>query len=290
MQPKKVIGVGELLWDVLPAGRRIGGAPVNFVHYVNALGCEGYAVSAIGRDASGDDLLAEFCRTGLDASYLQRNDFPTGAVGVTLDDKGIPAYQIYEGVAWDNICPDERTLALAREADAVCWGSLAQRSEVSRRTILAIVDATPAASLRIFDINLRQHFYDRNLIEASLQRATILKLNDDELAVLSPMFALAGDEESRLRALIAQFALQGIVYTKGAEGSLILPADGSRSYVATPRVEVADTVGAGDSFTATFVAMLLQGKTVGEAHRKAVAVAAHVCTCNGAIVPIDGLL
>lgn len=290
MQPKKVIGVGELLWDVLPAGRRIGGAPVNFVHYVNALGCEGYAVSAIGRDASGDDLLAEFGRTGLDASYLQRNDFPTGSVGVTLDDKGVPAYQIYEGVAWDNICPEERTLALAREADAVCWGSLAQRSEVSRRTILAIVDATPAASLRIFDINLRQHFYDRDLIEASLQRATILKLNDDELAVLSPMFALTGDEESRLRALIAQFALHGIVYTKGAEGSLILLADGSRSYVATPRVEVADTVGAGDSFTATFVAMLLQGKTVGEAHRKAVAVAAHVCTCNGAIVPIDGLL
>ena len=132
MQPKKVIGVGELLWDVFPSGRRIGGAPVNFVHYVDALGCEGHAVSAVGRDASGDDLLGEVQRYGIDASYLQRNDFPTGSVGITLDEQGVPSYEIYEGVAWDNILPDARTLALAREADAVCWGSLAQRNEVSR--------------------------------------------------------------------------------------------------------------------------------------------------------------
>ncbi len=287
MQKKKVIGVGELLWDVLPAGRRIGGAPVNFTHYVDALGCEGYAVSAVGRDASGDDLVAEFRRTGLSDEYLQRNDFPTGTVGVTLDSKGVPTYEIYEGVAWDNILPDERTLALAREADAVCWGSLAQRNEVSRRTILAIVDAAPANAIKVFDINLRQHFYDKSLIEASLQRASVLKLNDDELEVLSPMFDLAGDEQMRLRMLIDRYSLRGIVYTKGAIGSLILGADGSRSWIETPRVEVVDTVGAGDSFTATFTAMLLQGHSLAEAHRRAVEVAAYVCTCPGAIAPLD---
>ena len=289
MQKKKVIGVGELLWDVLPTGRRIGGAPVNFTHYVNALGCEGYAVSAVGRDASGDDLLAEFRRTGLSDSYLQRNDFPTGSVGVTLDDKGVPTYEIYEGVAWDNILPDARTLALAREAEAVCWGSLAQRNAVSRRTILAIVDAAPAAALKVFDINLRQHFYDKPLIESSLQRASVLKLNDDELEVLSPMFDLAGEEQTRLRTLIDRYSLRGIVYTKGATGSLILGADGSRSWIDTPHVEVADTVGAGDSFTATFTAMLLQGHSLAEAHRRAVDVAAYVCTCAGAIAPLDGM-
>lgn len=289
MQPKKVIGVGELLWDVFPSGRRIGGAPVNFVHYVDALGCKGYAVSAVGRDASGDDLLGEVQRYGIDASYLQRNDFPTGSVGVTLDEQGVPSYEIYEGVAWDNILPDARTLALAREADAVCWGSLAQRNEVSRQTILAIVDATPATALRVFDINLRQHFYDKPLLEASLQRATVLKLNDDELAVLSPMFSLSGDEQSRLHALLSRYCLRGIVYTKGATGSLILSAAGESSYLATPRVQVASTVGAGDSFTATFVAMLLQGHSLAEAHRKAVDVAAYVCTHDGAIVALDGI-
>ena len=160
MNPKKVIGIGELLWDVLPAGKRIGGAPVNFTHYVNQSGCEGYAVSAIGSDASGDELLAKFVSLGLNADYLQRNAFPTGSVGVTLDDKGVPTYDIYENVAWDNIATDEATLALAASADAVCWGSLAQRSDVSRRTILAIVDAVRSDALKVFDINLRQNYYD----------------------------------------------------------------------------------------------------------------------------------
>lgn len=289
MNPKKVIGIGELLWDVLPAGKRIGGAPVNFTHYVNQSGCEGYAVSAIGSDASGDELLAKFVSLGLNADYLQRNAFPTGSVGVTLDDKGVPTYDIYENVAWDNIATDEATLALAAGADAVCWGSLAQRSYVSRRTILAIVDAVRSDALKVFDINLRQNYYDEPTLAASLERATVLKLNDDELKVLAPMYSLSGDDETQLRQLLERFSLRYVVYTMGAVGSLILGADGSRSYVATPKVTVADTVGAGDSFTATFVSMLLQGRPLAEAHRRAVDVAAYVCTCNGAIAPLVGM-
>lgn len=289
MNPKKVIGIGELLWDVLPAGKRIGGAPVNFTHYVNQSGCEGYAVSAIGSDASGDELLAKFVSLGLNADYLQRNAFPTGSVGVTLDDKGVPTYDIYENVAWDNIATDEATLALAAGADAVCWGSLAQRSDVSRRTILAIVDAVRSDALKVFDINLRQNYYDEPTLAASLERATVLKLNDDELKVLAPMYSLSGDDKMQLRQLLERFSLQYVVYTMGAVGSLILGADGSRSYVATPKVTVADTVGAGDSFTATFVSMLLQGRPLAEAHRRAVDVAAYVCTCNGAIAPLVGM-
>jgi len=289
MKPKKVIGIGELLWDVLPAGKRIGGAPVNFIHYVNQSGCEGYAVSAVGSDASGDELRAKFSSLGLDAAYVQRNGFPTGSVGVTLDDKGVPTYDIYENVAWDNIATDDATLALASQADAVCWGSLAQRSDVSRKTILAVVDAVRADALKVFDINLRQSYYDEPTLAASLERATVLKLNDDELKVLAPIYSLAGDDESQLRQLLECFSLQYVVYTMGAVGSLILAADGSRSYVATPKVVVADTVGAGDSFTATFVSMLLQGRPLAEAHRRAVDVAAYVCTCNGAIVPLAGM-
>ena len=284
MNPKKVIGIGELLWDVLPAG-----APVNFTHYVNQSGCEGYAVSAIGSDASGDELIAKFVSLGLNADYLQRNAFPTGSVGVTLDDKGVPTYDIYENVAWDNIVTDEATLALASQADAVCWGSLAQRSGVSRRTILAIVDAVRSDALKVFDINLRQNYYDEPTLAASLERATVLKLNDDELKVLAPMYSLSGDDEAQLRQLLGRFSLRYVVYTMGAVGSLILGADGSRSYVATPKVTVADTVGAGDSFTATFVSMLLQGRPLAEAHRRAVDVAAYVCTCNGAIAPFAGM-
>ena len=274
---------------MLPAGKRIGGAPVNFTHYVNQSGCEGYAVSAIGSDASGDELIAKFVSLGLNADYLQRNAFPTGSVGVTLDDKGVPTYDIYENVAWDNIVTDEATLALASQADAVCWGSLAQRSGVSRRTILAIVDAVRSDALKVFDINLRQNYYDEPTLAASLERATVLKLNDDELKVLAPMYSLSGDDEAQLRQLLGRFSLRYVVYTMGAVGSLILGADGSRSYVATPKVTVADTVGAGDSFTATFVSMLLQGRPLAEAHRRAVDVAAYVCTCNGAIAPFAGM-
>ncbi len=289
MNPKKVIGIGELLWDVLPAGKRIGGAPVNFTHYVNQSGCKGYAVSAVGSDASGDELLAKFVSLGLDAAYVQRNGFPTGSVGVTLDENGVPTYDIYENVAWDNIATDDATLALASQADAVCWGSLAQRSDVSRKTILAVVDAVRADALKVFDINLRQSYYDEPTLAASLERATVLKLNDDELKVLAPAYSLSGDDESQLRQLLGRFSLQYVVYTMGAVGSLILAADSRRSYVATPKVVVADTVGAGDSFTAAFVSMLLQGRSLVEAHRRAVDVAAYVCTCNGAIAPLVGM-
>ncbi len=287
MDKKVVLGVGELLWDVLESGRRMGGAPANFVHYVGEHGCEGHVVSAVGRDASGDDLLADVASVGIGTTYVQRNDFPTSTVDVVLDDKGVPAYCIHENVAWDNILPDERTVELARRADAICWGSLAQRSERSRETILALVDAMGEDALRVFDINLRQSYYDEQTLVASLKRANVLKLNDDELETLTEMFDLGEeDDETRLHMLLKRFDLRYIVYTMGVYGSIIVGSEGEHSYIPTPEVEVADTVGAGDSFTATFVALLLQGRPLAECHGMAVGVAAYVCTQHGAIAPL----
>lgn len=280
-----VIGVGELLWDVLPSGRRMGGAPVNFTYYAARGGCRALAVSALGRDASGDELLGEFRRIGLDDALVQRNGFPTGSVDVKVDSQGVPTYDIHENVAWDHIEADAATLEAVSKADAVCWGSLAQRGEVSRGSILTMVDAAPEEALRVFDINLRQDYYDPETVTASLRRADLFKLNEDELVTLSSFYALCGEAEVRLRRLCEMFRLRYVVYTEGAVGSTVVCGDGAVSRIPTPHVEVADTVGAGDSFTATFVAMLLQGHTLRESHARAVEVAAEVCTCHGAIMP-----
>lgn len=280
-----VIGVGELLWDVLPSGRRMGGAPVNFTYYAERGGCRAFAVSAIGRDASGEELLGEFRGIGLDDSLLQRNGYPTGSVDVRVDSEGIPTYDIHENVAWDHIEADAGTLEAVSVADAVCWGTLAQRNPASRAAIVSIVDAAPESALRVFDINLRQEYYSAETVTASLRRADILKLNDDELVVLSSFYALCGDVEVRLRRLCEMFRLRYVVYTEGATGSRVVGCDGTCSRIPTPHVKVADTVGAGDSFTATFVSMLLHGHPLRECHERAVEVAAEVCTCSGAILP-----
>lgn len=286
-----VIGIGELLWDVFADNRRMGGAPVNFAYYASQCGCASGAVSAVGSDASGDALLAEFSALGLCGSSVQRNAFPTGTVEVSLDSAGVPQYDIRRNVAWDNIVFDKRLAATAPQTDAVCWGTLAQRSEVSRGAILEFVDSVPASALKIFDINLRQNFYDARIIADSLERADILKLNEDELPVVAEMFGMGGGDEAVLHALSKRFSLEYAVYTMGAKGSAIARGGEVVSYIDTPETEVADTVGAGDSFTATFTAMLLRGADARTAHEKAVKVAAFVCGNEGAINRLpDGFL
>ena len=259
MGKPKIVGIGELLWDVLPAGRRLGGAPVNFAFYAQEQGAEACIVSAVGQDASGDELLGGIAALGLGVRAVQRNAHPTSTVEVTLDAAGVPAYRIREQVAWDYIERTAEADAAVAGAAVVCWGSLAQRNAVSRRTILALVDAAPVGCLRLFDINLRLNYYDERIVRDSLERADILKLNEDELPVVARFFGLEGAAERVVAQLVERFSLRYVVFTEGGRGSRVTAADGRTSYLATPRVEVADTVGAGDAFTATFAASLMQG-------------------------------
>ena len=295
---KYVIGIGEALFDCLPEGRKLGGAPANFAYHVSQFGLNGCAISAIGDDELGEEIVDTFekVQAALPTFSFQLStvEQPTGTVKVTLDDKGIPQYEICLGVAWDNIPLTNTMLDIARNTKAVCFGSLAQRSETSRETIQAFLDATPADALKVFDINLRQSWYTAEVIAESLSRANVLKINDEELDVVATMLLgeptlpgklIAEDPEKTrriCRELIAKYGLDMLILTCGAIGSYVF-TESRESYVATPKVQVADTVGAGDSFTATFVAQLLLGKSIREAHEKAVAVSAFVCTQHGAM-------
>lgn len=290
---KYVVGIGEALFDCLPEGRKLGGAPANFAYHVSQFGLNGCAISAIGDDELGEEIIEKFEAVGLN-HILPKVEQPTGTVKVTLDSKGIPQYDICLGVAWDNIPLTDEMLDVARNAQAICFGSLAQRSEVSRKTIHAFLDAAPKDALRVFDINLRQSWFTAEVISESLHRANVLKINDEELDVVATMLLgistvpgklIAEDAEKTrqiCRDLIAKYDLNMLILTCGAIGSYVF-TDTEESYVSTPKVKVADTVGAGDSFTATFVAQILLGKTIREAHEKAVAVSAFVCTQNGAM-------
>lgn len=283
MDNGSVIGLGEVLWDLLPDGKKIGGAPANFACHMAQFGYASLAVSAVGRDALGDEAVAELEARGL-RFVLERVEWPTGTVAVTLDGRGIPRYAIAEHVAWDRIPFTPRLEQLARGARCVCFGSLAQRSAVSRGTVVRFLDAMPAGALRVFDINLRQHFYDEEVVRSSMAKCNVLKINDEELVVVARMLALgaAGDPGRVCRGLMERFGIGTVILTCGERGSVVF-SGAECSQLATPRVAVVDTVGAGDSFTAGFCAARLTGLSLGEAHRLAVDTSAFVCTQAGAM-------
>lgn len=277
-----IVGMGEALWDCLPEGRKFGGAPANFAYHVGQFGWHSMVVSAVGNDQLGDEIMDIVRGVNLD-HQIARVSQPTGTVKVTLSGEGIPSYEICEDVAWDNIPWSEELEAIAHRTRAVCFGSLAQRSECSRQTILRFIDAMDPKTERIYDINLRQHFYSMEVIEESLRRATILKLNEEEIVVVADLLGLTGTEEDKCRQLLARYSkLSMVILTYGAVGSYVFTPT-ITSYQPTPKVQVADTVGAGDSFTATFIAQYLKGKPVQDAHRIAVQASAYVCTQNGAM-------
>jgi fructokinase len=277
-----VVGLGEILWDCLPEGKKLGGAPANFAFHAGLLGADSIAVSAIGQDALGDEILRELDEKGL--KYLMpRTEQPTGTVEVTLDGEGIPTYDIKTGVAWDNIPLLSEMVELAEKCNCVCFGSLAQRSEVSRNTIRKFLRHTPDDCLRIFDINLRQKFYTKELIHENLLACNVLKINDEELDVVTEFFALPTmSVEERCRRLLEDYDLKSVILTCGVNGSYVFTSN-EKSFLETPKVEVADTVGAGDSFTGAFAASILAGHTIHEAHQLAVRVSAYVCTKKGAM-------
>jgi len=276
------VGLGEILWDCLPEGKKLGGAPANFAFHAGLLGAHTIAVSAIGKDALGDEILRELDEKRL--KYLiPRTEQPTGTVQVTLDGEGIPTYEIKTGVAWDNIPLLPEMVQLAEKCNCVCFGSLAQRSEVSRNTIREFLRHTPDNCLRIFDINLRQQFYTKELIHDNLLACNILKINDEELNIVTRLFALpAMSVEERCCRLLEDYDLKLVILTCGVNGSYVFASD-EKSFLETPKVEVADTVGAGDSFTGAFAASMLAGHTIREAHELAVKVSAYVCTQKGAM-------
>lgn len=279
-----VVGMGEALWDILPEGKKIGGAPANFAYHVSQFGFPSCVVSAIGDDALGKEIIENFTSKGLD-QLIAEVPYPTGTVQVEIDQTGIPLYDIKENVAWDNIPYTEHLDALAKRTKAVCFGSLAQRNVVSRETINHFLDTMPKDddSLIVFDVNLRQGFYNKEILCKSMQNCNILKINDKELITVSRMFGYPGsDLQDKCWILLGKYNLKMLILTCGINGSYVF-TPGNVSFQPTPKVEVADTVGAGDSFTAAFIASILKGKSVTEAHTIAVKTSAFVCTQKGAM-------
>lgn len=282
--------MGEALWDVLPEGKKIGGAPANFAYHVSQFGLTSCVVSAVGPDALGKEIQENLTSKGLN-HLIAEVPYPTGTVQVEIDQAGVPQYEIKENVAWDNIPYTSQLESLAKRTQAVCFGSLAQRNVVSRETINRFLDAMPQTedSLVVFDVNLRQGFYNKEILCNSMKRCNILKINDEELVTVSRMFGYPGiDIQDKCWILMGKYNLKMLILTCGINGSYVF-TPGNVSFQPTPKVDVADTVGAGDSFTAAFIASILKGKSVAEAHSIAVRTSAFVCTKDGAmpVLPSD---
>ena len=278
MQPLAV-GIGEVLWDVFPGSRRLGGAPANFAFHVSRLGCRGAVVSRVGDDLLGREALSRLDGLGVDRSRVQMDPvLPTGSVTVTVDAQGLPAYAIQGGVAWEALqCPDTLS-SLAPEADAICFGTLASRGERTLETIKRFLEAASPRCLKIFDVNLRQPLPPPERVRALLERSDVLKVNAEELPIVAELCGIAGDP---LAGLWSRFSLKLLAVTLGSQGSLLCTAAERREEPGLP-VQVLDTVGAGDAFTAALAAGLMQGADLRTIHRRAARLSAFVCTQEGA--------
>ncbi len=276
------IGLGEILWDLLPSGRQLGGAPANFAYHAQALGAEAAVISRVGDDSAGRDILELLRAIGLPTAGIGIDlNAPTGTVSVELQPDGQPRFTIHEHVAWDRLTPEPAVVELAARADAVCFGTLGQRGARARESIHAILAATRPEAWRVFDVNLRQQFYSREIIEGSLSTADAVKLNDAELPVLAGMFGLRGDVRNQLADLAGRFGLRSVALTRGGKGSLLL-AEGGWSDHPGVTANVIDTVGAGDAFTAAWTLGMLAEEPLAAINARANEVAAFVCGCPGA--------
>ena len=283
-KPPVVAGLGEVLWDLLPEGRKLGGAPANLIYHARTLGAEAVLVSAVGDDPPGREILDRLRAVGIDCRYVAIDrEHPTGTVTVALGPKGIPQFTIHERVAWDFVPWNPALAELVSRCDAVCYGSLAQRSPATRRTIREALEAVRAGCLRVFDINLRQQYYDRETVHALLLQSDVLKINDEEIPVVARMIGLAGGETEWVDALFDRYPLRCVALTRGSRGSL-LAARGDRSvHPGIPAVNIVDTVGAGDAFTASLVIGLLRKTPLDAINGAANRLAAFVCTQPGAM-------
>lgn len=274
-----VIGMGEVLWDLLPDGKILGGAPVNFAYHAMQLGAVGVAVSSVGNDELGREIIDSVNSKGVE-NCIAVNTHPTGTVGVTLKD-GKPDYTIYENVAWDFIELTPEAIKMLQQADAICFGTLAQRSAVSHSAIQKALKLVPENCLKVYDINLRQKYYSKELISESLSVANVFKINDDEVELFKHLFGFEGSEIEVCMKIKETYSLEYLALTKGEKGSYLFH-ESEVSFLPTPLVEVEDTIGAGDSFTSAMVMGILKLQPLNEIHRKAVDISAFVCTQKGA--------
>jgi fructokinase len=282
---RTIVGLGEILWDVFPDGPKFGGAPANFACTTAELTGEAadiYIVGAVGPDPLGREALELLANHGVDTAYVQLADYPTGQVNVTLDNVGRPTFEIAENTAWDHVVWSNELDQLAQRADAICFGTLAQRRPTSRDTIRRFVQATCPECLRILDINLRAPFWTDEVVGESLKLANVLKLNDTELPVLARMLNLSGSVDEQLASLLSGYDLQVIAFTRGPDGATLLSATGQRSDLPAQPAKIVDTVGAGDAYTAALAIGLLAGAPLAEINASGNRAAAFVCSQAGA--------
>lgn len=284
-----IVGIGELLWDMLPGDKRLGGAPANFAIHAGAMGARSIVISAAGQDTLGDEIFSTLASKRVSSDFIARSNHATGCVNVKLDADGNPSYDIALNAAWDHVELTPEMLTLAAACSAVCFGSLAQRNSVTRESVHQFLAATPAHCLRIFDINLRQDFYSKEIITDSLRAANVLKLNSDELQALTPLLELPRPTVEALRMLMHRYDLECIALTRGAAGSVMLTASELASCPGLPTV-VRDTVGAGDAFTAAMAMGLLNKMPLDAVNAFAEKMAAFVCSQPGATPELPGSL
>jgi len=277
-----LVGLGEILWDMLPEGKQLGGAPANFAYHAQALGGQGVVVSCVGNDELGREIFSCLDELELDRQYISvDSSHPTGTVTVELDEDGKPDYIIHENVAWDYIPSNPALLSLAAKTNAVCFGSLCQRSPVSQKTIGSFLATTSTDCIRVFDINLRQSYFNREIINTMLELSNVLKLNDEELAVVANLLGITGSEIDILSQLTERYGLHLIALTRGASGSRLYAQGEDSNHQGFP-AQIADTVGAGDSFTAAMTLGLLNSKNLDTINEYANRVASFVCSQSGA--------
>ena len=277
-----VTGIGEILWDMFPDGAQFGGAPANFVCHSQALDATSHMVSCVGNDELGRRALGFLQQHGVDTSTVARSEErPTGTVEIELDAEGVAQYEFAANVAWDALAWSDALARAADEADVVCYGTLGQRSEISMNTIQRFLKGTTDDCLCVFDVNLRQHFYNEALIRDSLKFANILKLNDEELHVLGSSCGLSGPETAVMEQVRERYNLRLVALTRGANGAILLTED-SVSECDGFAVDIKDTVGAGDAFTAAMTLGLLMGHELDRINEHACRVAAFVCSQDGA--------
>jgi fructokinase len=287
----RIVAVGEILWDLLPQGRQLGGAPANFALQAKALGADARLITRIGPDALGRDALEQVTERGLPGELIQRDAAaPTGTVSVEFQSSGAHAFTIHEHVAWDLLEATPAALAEMGQADAVCFGTLGQRCPTARAACQRLVAASSDSALRVFDVNLRQHFYSIELIRASLELANVFKVNDDELVVLAGPLGLHGDPAEQVAQLVDHYDLDLVALTRGQHGSLLTSPAGVSEHAGVAAKPFRDSIGAGDAFTAALTIGLLAEWPLDEINHRANQVAAEVCQHAGALAPISAEL
>lgn len=284
----RVAGLGEVLWDVFPEGKRLGGAPANFAAHAQQLGAHGFVLSAVGKDVLGSEAVVKLDQYGIDLTgLLEIAPFPTGTVRVHLDHRRNPSYEIQENVAWDHIPLQLSITNIAKHLDAVCFGTLAQRNITSQNTILKTLRATPENCLKVFDLNFRKNFYHTEMILQSIDLTDVVKMNEEEFEEIRSLFSLPSNTQKAMMSLMERFDLKLAMLTLGGNGSIMMSQNDYSELKANQSVQVKSTVGAGDAFTAAAVMGWLNQKPLDKIHHKSSDLAAYVCSQLDAVPKIS---